>query len=157
MAEYIFDFSKIAAGGGRSLLEQATDLLRARMWGIGSDTPHRDALAPGDLILIYVGAPDDQFVGHATLASAVRDWAPPEAQAYPGDSQSGVLLAQVEEWDPPVAMKAVLPLIDPAGSNPYVQANARAGFKGGVVRITDHEYRTVLAVGNRGGSRPAGP
>ena len=33
---------------------------------------------------------------------------------YPGDSASGVLLAQVEEWDPPVPMNTVLSQIDPA-------------------------------------------
>jgi hypothetical protein len=31
---------------------------------------------------------------------------------YPGDSPGGVLLAQVEEWGPPVPMNAVLSQID---------------------------------------------
>jgi hypothetical protein len=57
-----------------------------------------------------------------------------------------VLLAQVEEWDPPVQMSAVLPRIDPTESNPYVQANAKHGFQTGVARITAPEYETVLAV-----------
>jgi hypothetical protein len=50
-----------------------------------------------------------------------------------------VLLAQVEEWDPPVPMNAVLSQIDPA-------ENAKADFHAGVVRITAHEYETALAV-----------
>ncbi len=58
---------------------------------------------------------------------------------YPGDSPSGVSLAQVEEWDPPVPMDAVLSQIDPA-------ENARAEFETGVVRITVSEYETALAV-----------
>ena len=50
-----------------------------------------------------------------------------------------VLLAQVEAWDPPVAMNTVLSQIDPA-------ENARADFVAGVVRITVGEYETTLAV-----------
>jgi hypothetical protein len=30
-------------------------------------------------------------------------------------------------------------------SNPYVQHNAKAGFPTGVVRISAHEYETVMA------------
>jgi len=116
------------------------------MWGIDAAEPHRAALAPGDLALIYVGPPPRAFVGRAELASAVRDWTPPEARVYPGDSQGGVLLANVEVWDPPVPMDAVVARIDPTGSNPYVQANARDGFQNGVAEITDQEYEAVLAV-----------
>lgn len=58
---------------------------------------------------------------------------------YPGDSPSGVLLAQVEEWNPPVPMKTVPSQIDPA-------ENAKADFEVGVVRITAHEFETALAV-----------
>jgi len=49
-----------------------------------------------------------------------------------------VLLARVEEWDPPVPMNTVLSQIDPPG-------NARADFQTGVVRITANEYETALA------------
>ena len=48
-------------------------------------------------------------------------------------SSSGVLLAQVEEWDPPVPMQIVLSNLEPT-------AKARADFEAGVVRITAHEY-----------------
>jgi hypothetical protein len=50
-----------------------------------------------------------------------------------------VLLAQVEEWDPPVPMSAVLSQIEPS-------ENAKAEFETGVVRITASEYETALAV-----------
>jgi EVE domain len=109
------------------------------MWGIRADEPHRNAIAPGDLILIYVGAPEREFIGHAELASAAHDWTPSEAQLYPGDSPSGVLLSQVEEWNPAVPMNTVLSQIDPS-------ENAKGDFETGVVRITPHEYQTVLAV-----------
>jgi hypothetical protein len=126
--------------------EQAAALLRAKMWGIGVEEKHRDALAPGDLALIYLASPKQEFIGQAELASAVHDWTPAEADTYPGNSPGGVLLEHTGEWDPPVAMSAVLPRIDPDMSNPYVQQNARAGFQSGVVRISAHEYETVMAV-----------
>ena len=107
------------------------------MWGIDADEPHRDALAPGDLILVYLGAPEREFIGRAELASAVHDWTPSAAQLYPGDVPSGVLFAQVEEWDPPVSMNAVLAQID--------SAEAKADFQAGVVMITATEYDTALA------------
>ena len=109
------------------------------MWGLSADEPHRHVLAPGDLILIYLGAPEREFIGRAELASAARDWTPAEAPVYPGDSQSGVVLTRVEEWNPPVSVDAVLARIDPA-------ENARADFEPGVVRITPHEFQAAVAV-----------
>lgn len=137
MPHYLFNF----ADGDR---EQASLLLRARMWGIGRQERYRDALAPGDLALIYLPAPEAEFIGRAELATAVHDWSASEAEAYPGDSPSGVLLSDVEEWDPAVPMATVVQRIDPTASNPLVQENAAAGFRTGVSRITDGEYENAL-------------
>ncbi len=139
MAYYLFNSVQGDAASGSALRELGAGLLRVRMWGIDADQPHRDALAPGDLVLIYLGAPERVFIGRAELVSAAHDWTPSEAQVYPGASPSGVLLAQVEEWDPPVSMKTVLSQIDPS-------ENAKADFQAGVVRITANEYETALAV-----------
>lgn len=139
MAHYLFNFTAGEAPKGPALGEQAAGFLRVGMWGIDADEPHSNALAPGDVVLIYLGAPERAFIGQAELASAVRDWTPSEARVYPGDSPSGVLLAQVEEWDPPVSMNAVLSQMDPA-------ENAKADFHAAVVRITANEYETALAV-----------
>ena len=139
MAHYLFNVVDEEAAQRRALRERAAGFLRARMWGVDADEPHRDALAAGDLVLVYLGAPRREFVGRAELASAVHDWTPSEAQLYPGDSASGVLLAHVDEWDPPVPMSAVLSRIDRA-------EGARADFETGVVRITATEFETTLAV-----------
>jgi hypothetical protein len=120
------------------LREQATAFLRVRMWGVDADEPHRDVLAAGDLVLFYLGAPERTFIGRAELASAVHDWTPPERQVYPGDAAGGVLLADVEQWKPPVLMSIVLSKLDRAGG-------ARADFETGIVRITANEYETALA------------
>lgn len=101
---------------------------------------------PGDLALIYLSAPEAEFVGRAELATRVHEWTPSEAAAYPGDSASGVLLAHVDEWDPALPMETVVQRIDPRGSNPIVQANAAVGFQMGVVLITADEYENTLAL-----------
>jgi hypothetical protein len=146
MARYLFNFSD----GDRG---QAVALLRAKMWGVSRHERHRGALAAGDLVLIYLPAPEAEFIGRAELATAVHDWTRSEAEAYPGDSPSGVLLSQVEEWDYTVPMDAVVQRIDPTGSNPYVQENAAAGFRTDVVRITDDEYEAALALSREVRSR----
>lgn len=139
MAHYLFN---ISAGDRR----QAAELLRAKMWGVGRHERHCDALAPGDLALIYLTAPDAEFIARVEVATAVRDWTPAEARAYPGNAPSGVLLSDVEEWNPAVPMGAVVQRIDPTASNPLVQANAAAGFRTGVVLITAGEYESTLAL-----------
>jgi hypothetical protein len=139
MAHFLFNFSD----GDR---QQAIALLQSKMWGIGRDERHRDALTRGDLALIYLPSPEAEFIGLAELATAVHDWTPSEAEAYPGDLPSGVLLSQVEDWDPAVPMDTVVQRIDPMSSNPRVQANAAAGFRMGVVRITGDEYETARAL-----------
>jgi hypothetical protein len=143
VAHFIFNFT---GGGGND----AASLLTAKMWGIGDDERHRGELAPDDDVLIYV-ASSREFIGRAELATSVRPWTPSEAEAYPGDSPSGVLLSQVEEWNPPVTMEAVVRRIDPTGSNPYVQRNAAQGFPMGVVQITAAEYEGALAVSREAG------
>lgn len=139
MAHYLFNLVKADAVDGPRVRELAAGFLDVGMWGVDEDESHRDAVAAGDLILIYLGPPERVFVGRAELASAVHDWTLSEAQLYPGDSLGGVLLAQVEEWDPPAPMETVLARIGPSES-------AKADFRAGVVRITASEYETAVAV-----------
>ncbi|MGZ4402648.1 MAG: hypothetical protein ACXVRI_07355, partial [Gaiellaceae bacterium] len=90
MAHYLFNLVNGEAAQRRpALREQAAGFLRVRMWGIDTEEPHRDALAAGDLVLVYLGALERKFIGRAELASAVHDWTPSEAQVYPGDSPGG--------------------------------------------------------------------
>jgi len=137
MAHYLFNF--VQKDVAQRQREEAVGFLRARMWGIDAGERHRNALAPGDVVLIYLGAPERAFIGCAELASAVHAWTPSEARLYPGDSPSGVSLARVEEWDPPVPIDAVLAHLDRSGG-------ARADFETCVLGITAEEYETALAV-----------
>jgi hypothetical protein len=139
VAHYLFNLVPADAAEESALREQADAFLRLRMWGIDADERHRNALAPGDLVLIYLGAPALELIGRAELASSARDWTPSEARMYPGASPGGVLLAHVERWAPPVPMDAVLAQLEPS-------ADAKAEFAAGVVLITAGEYETALAV-----------
>jgi hypothetical protein len=102
VAHYLFNFFSGDAAPGRALREQATGFLRVGMWGIDADEPHGNGLAAGDLVLIYLGAPERKFIGRAAFASAAHDWTPSEAKVCPGDSRGGVVLAQVEASSRPV-------------------------------------------------------
>jgi hypothetical protein len=124
---------------------RAASLLQAKVWAVGSDERHRDALAPGDLVLIHVARPEGGFIGSAKLATAVHGWTPSEAPAHPDVGAGGVELDDVEAWDSTVPLDTAVQRLDPNGSNPYVQANA-AGFRSGVVRITADEYAAVVAL-----------
>jgi len=139
MAFYLFNFATEEAAETRPQREQAVALLRTGMWDIDPDTPHRDALAPGDLALVYVAAPDRVFIGRAELASAVQRLTSTQTHSDGDDLRSGVVLSHVEEWDPPVPMQTVLARIDPS-------EKAKADFSVGVVRVTPHEYETAVAV-----------
>lgn len=121
---------------------QAAESLRAGVWGIQPDERHRDELAPGDRILLYLGGTERVFVGCAVLASGVHPWTPAESRAYPGDAAAGVSLEQIEEWEPPVPMDAVLAQIAPS-------EGARAELPAGLVGITPAEYAAAHAVASR--------
>jgi hypothetical protein len=69
VAHYLFNFVKEDASSWPALREEATGFLRVRMWGIDADERHAHALAAGDLVLLYLGAPDREFIGRAELAS----------------------------------------------------------------------------------------
>lgn len=118
--------------------ERAVELLEARRWEIGGDEPHRDALSPGDRVLIYLAAPARVFIARAELASPVQPLASDRPGPAEASGRSGVLLGEVEWWDPPVAMAAVLARIDPVNK-------AKADFDHGVVGITPDEFEAAIA------------
>ena len=139
MQHFIFNL----ADGDR---ERAKSFLRAKKWVISRDERHRDALAPGDLALVFV-ALTREFVGRAEIKTPFLDPMPSDPAAS-GPAVSGVLLGDVEDWTSGVPLDIAVQRIDPNGSNPYVQANA-AGFRAGVVQITVKEYDIVVSLRDR--------
>ena len=139
MQHFIFNL----ADGDR---ERAKSFLQAKRWVVSRDERHRDALAPGDLALVFV-ALTREFVGRAELKTTFLDPMPSDP-APSGPAVSGVLLGDVEDWTSGVPLDVAVQRIDPEGSNPYVQANA-AGFRAGVVQITVKEYDIVVSLRDR--------
>jgi hypothetical protein len=149
MSHYLFNFSKKGAAKGKTLREQAGELLAVKMWGIGAKTPNRLSLGPSDRVLMYVGAPEYEFIGHAELDSTTHQWTTPqEAEKYPGTFDGGVVFSQTELWPHPVPMKTVLPQLRLRETNPAAQ------FFSGVVRIKKEDYETVVAIGTGGPPPP---
>ena len=126
--------------------EKAKSFLRAKRWVVSRDERHRDALAPGDLVLVFVGL-TREFVGRAELESTFLDPMLSDLVTS-GPAVSGVLLGNVEQWPSGVPLDVAVQRIDPTASNPYVQANA-AGFHAGVVQITAKEYEIVVSLRDR--------
>ncbi len=143
MAFYLFNFLAAHTVDARPQLEQAAERLATGRWDIAPDSPHRDALAAGDIALIYVAAPDRVFIGRAELASAVQPLTASATHADRDELRSGVVLGRVDAWDPPVRMETVLARLGPS---PY----AKADFSTDVVRISPHEYQTATVVAAEG-------
>jgi hypothetical protein len=153
MGHYLLNFSRKGAAKGKTLRAQAAELLQVRMWGIGAKTPNRLSLAPGDRVLIYVGAPEYEFIGHAELGSTTHDWTPAEAAKYPGAFDGGIVFTEAEVWPHPVPMKTVLSKLALKETNPG------AHFFSGVVRVSKEDYETVVSVGTGKAPpiKPTGP
>ena len=139
MHHFIFNL----ADGDR---DRAKSFLHAKRWVVNREEHHRDALAPGDLALVFV-ALTREFVGRAELKTTFLDPMPSDPAAS-GPAVSGVLLGDVEDWTSGVPLDVAVQRIDPKGSNPYVQGNA-AGFHAGVVQITVKEYDIVVSLRDR--------
>jgi hypothetical protein len=102
-------------------------------------------------VLIYTGAPEYAFIGHAELASATHEWSGDEASRYPGSFEGGVAFLTAEALQHPVPMKTVLPQLELKESNPS------AHFFSGVVRITKRDYEAVVAAGTGKAPTPVAP
>ena len=77
---------------------------------------HRDALAPGDLALVFV-AVTREFVGRVELKITSLDPMPSDL-ATSGPAVSMVLLGDVEDWTSGVPLDVAVKRIDPKGCNP---------------------------------------
>ena len=81
---------------------------------------HRDALAPGDLALVFV-ALTREFVARAEIKTTFLDPMPSD-QATSDRAMSGVLLVDVEDWTSGVPLDVAVKRIDPRGSTPTNRA-----------------------------------
>jgi len=109
MQHFIFNL----ADGDR---ERARSFLHAKRWVVSREERHRDAIAPGDLALVFV-ALTREFVGRAEIKTTFLDPMPSDP-TISGRAVSGVLLCDVEQWTSGVPLDVAVKRIDPKGSNP---------------------------------------
>ena len=140
VAYFLFNFTKSGAKKDKPLREQAAVLMKLKLWGIGEKTPNKEHLAAGDRVLIYVGVPEQEFIGHATILKPVHQWDPSEAAVYPEDQwPSGITFGDATVWDEPVSLKAVWPQMPSSSNNP------EAHFFAGVMQIKQKDFEVALA------------
>jgi hypothetical protein len=144
MAHYLFNFVKAAAAKGSPLRDQAGKLLEMKLWGVGPKAPLRDGIAPGDLILAYVGAPEKLFIGQATIARGFHEWTPEEAKIYGQEAaghgfQAGVTFGDTEVWNKPVPIDSVW------SGMPASETNPKHVFLPGIVRIKEEDFEIVVS------------
>jgi hypothetical protein len=155
MAHYLFNFVKAAAAKGSPLRDQAGKLLEMKLWGVGPKAPLRDGLAPGDLILAYVGAPEKLFIGQATVARGFHEWTPEEAIVYGQEAgghgfPAGVTFGDTEAWSKPVPIDSVW------SGMPASKTNPNHVFLPGIVRIKEEDFEIVVSAAG-GDLTPATP
>ena len=75
--------------------ERARSFLHAKRWVVSREERHRDAIAPGDLALVFV-ALTREFVGRAELKTTFLDPMPSDP-ATSDIAASGVLLVDIED------------------------------------------------------------
>jgi hypothetical protein len=147
MGHYLFNFTRRNAEKGRPLRNQAAELAALKLWGIGEDAPNRGSLLAGDRVLLYVGAPEKEFIGQAVLASGAHPWTSDEGSCYPGGMTSGVAFSEVDLWEHPLSLQAAMPGLDLEKTNP------KALFFSGVTKVTQHDFQAIVAAG--AGAAPA--
>lgn len=139
MAHYVFNFTRRNAARDRPLREQAAELLELGLWGIGERTPNRDLLRDGDRVLVFVGAPEREFIGHAVLSSGTHAWSRDEAARYPGTWTGGVAFSEVDVWQHPLALDAVWSRTTAAANNP------KALFMAGIQAVRAEDFDLIVA------------
>jgi len=150
MGHYLFNFTRKNAEKGKRLKDQATELAELKLWGIGDKAPNRTAMAPGDRVLLYVGAPENEFMGHAVLASGAHEWTPDEEDRYPFGMTSGVAFSEASVWPHPLSIRTAMPGLD------LEQTNPKALFFSGVTKITQRDFEAIIAAGT-GAAPPSQP
>lgn len=151
MADWILNFTKGGVKHKKQLSAQARELLDVGLWGVPNTAQARDKLAPGDRVLVYIGAPERVFIGQATIASGWHEWSSDEAAKYPLTSAFGVgiTLSNAESWPKPVPLSLVWPGTDGAKTNP------KALWYGAAIRVTKDDYEAILQAGHTGTVFPA--
>ncbi|HWT91456.1 MAG TPA: hypothetical protein VN238_00530 [Solirubrobacteraceae bacterium] len=148
MADWVLNFTKSGVKVKKQLSAQARELLDAGLWGLPSTAQARDRIAPGDRVLVYVGAPERVLIGEAVVNSSWHPWEAHEAAQYPGTFESGIRLVSCVVWNKPIALDMVWPDTEGAKTNP------KPRWYGAAVRLSSNDFAAIRAVGHEGKAPP---
>jgi hypothetical protein len=132
--------------------------LQRRQWGLGLHTRNRNALRPGDAVIIYVSGQREsgrQFIASCTVASQVKGVNMSVASAIDAPNHDGnvsvvsaVQLKDIQFFNHPVpvaTLKQKLHFIKKPDSPKW-----GAYLQGGVKRISGRDYELILRRGAKG-------
>lgn len=129
---FIFvEYSDYARGSADELFQR---IGRSGKWYIGPRTQNRRRLQKGDKVIFYqAGQAARKFVGNAVLSTGLQT--PEERELF-----GFVLLTEVCVWNKPVALS------DIATQLSFVKnrKSASAFFQGGIRRMTEADYQTIM-------------
>jgi hypothetical protein len=115
-------------------IDEILDKIKSsKTWPIGRRTVYRNLLSKGDRVLLYQGGEQGKkIVGSADLNSGLI--------GKPDGICDGVLISNLDLWKEPVDIKKVVSKLS------FVRNPERWGFyfKGGVVRISERDYKEIL-------------
>ena len=145
MNHWIFTIKKQQANGSSLSARELYDVRVAnRFWTFGPRTHNRKRLGRGDRVVFYVGWPDREFAGTATLAADSVELSSAQRKKYSNDpaarqAEYGVALDQADRWEPPV------PVRDMVSDLSFVKNKERwwAHFQGGVRTIPEQDFATI--------------
>jgi len=117
--------------------QELKERFQEKKWPIFQKTRHRKELKKGDQVIVYHGGyrGSKKLVGSFTISSRLSSTAP---------EQYSLDFSEVNLWKNPVKMYDVL---DNLG---FVVRKDNWGiyFQGGIVRLPEKDYKTILAAAN---------
>jgi hypothetical protein len=114
MAYRVLLYTTSLPGDHRLPSEQAADLLDLRLWGLSDENQVRGSFREGDEVVVYAGAPEKAFVGHAVLASGFHRWSSGERRIYTsefGEFSSGLAFSAARVWEEHLSLEEAWSLI----------------------------------------------
>lgn len=143
MASYILNFTRGGTKEKKAMPAQARQLLELGLWGIPPNAQLRNKIAPGDHVLVFIGAPDRVFVGDALVQSGYHPWTPDEAARYPMTStfEHGITLTQARVWPKALQIMSVWPQTHGAKTNP------KALWYGALANVSAADANLILGAG----------
>ena len=143
---FVFIVNDAHGSHGRMQARQIYDeLMKLAGWGIGQRTPYRKDLKNGSRIVFYqAGKGGQRFIGTATMASELRPMSTGRADERRAvgiePAKYDLDLADVDSWKEPKRVSDMVQHLEFISNKDYYGVH----FQGGVKRISEADYYTIL-------------